>query len=539
MTDQTKPLPPPGRRPANLQAPDPAPVVAPVNADRARVLDTLLAQNTLAGAPPAAPAPPSPTEIAANVAKLFADCKHLYVDDGICTNCGEAIAPAPLVLPAGAPSLTTLEVLDELDAEDAARRAEPLYSAILGTAGTGKTYQAREAARLRSDVILCATTGIAAINIGGRTLNSLLWYYDTDQLRINYEIGKLNGALRNIADSGFRRLFIDEISMMDGKQLDILCLALDGINESRAKRDEEPLGLTLIGDFAQLPPVKAPFVFEQPTWKRFEDHLTVLTEPRRQADPAFVRALQAIRRGDRLAAMAYFAPRIQSAEIRNFDGSTILAKNDEVERFNKLRLLDLKTAEHHFPAKKHAQQDGAWKNIPDVLTLKPGALVMILANKRDKETGEMLYANGSLAHYEDKVSLAVTTEDGEDTGERMVGAVVTLVDTGARVTVPYILREKTEVTGSKGVKAERETVLGSIEYLPLRVAYATTVHKSQGLSLDKVQLNVHSQFWTQPGMLYVALSRARTPEGLHIVAPGGAKQFEARITVNEKIRRWL
>jgi hypothetical protein len=405
---------------------------------------------------------------------------------------------------------------------------DPLWAAIMGTAGTGKTTLARLDADTCDDVILCATTGIAAVNIGACTINSLLWYYDTADLRTQYEVGKLNVALRKIADSGFRRIYLDEVSMMDGRQLDILCLALDQLNETRAGRDEAPLGMTLIGDFAQLPPVNAPFVFERPAWKRFEAGMITLTEPRRQADASFVAALQAVRRGDIGHALAYFSTRIQPYEQRDFNGTTILAKNDEVDRYNAVRMLELTTPEHEYLAKRTGQGDPAWKHIPEKLILKPGALVMILANRREKVDGlephewPMIYANGDLGIYL-----------GQDGGGR---ARVEL-HRGGEVTVQSVTRQRTKATGNKGVKVAREDVLGSITYTPVRVAYASTCHRSQGLSLDNVQVMFHSHFWTQPSMLYVAMSRARTPEGLRLV--GNVKQFEKRIVVDPKIRRWL
>jgi ATP-dependent exoDNAse (exonuclease V) alpha subunit len=72
--------------------------------------------------------------------------------------------------------------------------------------------------------------------------------------------------------------------------------------------------------------------------------------------------------------------------------------------------------------------------------------------------------------------------------------------------------------------------------MPLRVAYGVTCHKTQGLSLDRVQVVYHSQFWSQVGMIYVALSRCRTPGGLRLV--GTADQLRARINTNPKLARW-
>jgi ATP-dependent exoDNAse (exonuclease V) alpha subunit len=87
-----------------------------------------------------------------------------------------------------------------------------------------------------------------------------------------------------------------------------------------------------------------------------------------------------------------------------------------------------------------------------------------------------------------------------------------------------------ELTKAKGV-------VGSVEYLPLRLAYASTIHKSQGLTLDNVQIDFRDRFFGNPGMMYVALSRCRTPEGLRLV--GSEEMMIKRTVVNQKVKRFL
>lgn len=398
--------------------------------------------------------------------------------------------------------------------------AEPTFMFLAGTAGTGKTTLARARAE-KGDAQLMATTGIAAVNLGGTTINSILRYYDTASLQTNFEFGRLNNILRNYAGSGFRRFIVDEVSMMDKDQLTLLVMAWDQINEWLEGQGKPPMGLTLVGDFAQLPPVKADFAFESPFWERFDGNTVTLTEPRRQADPEFVRALQAVRRGDK-SATDYFQPLIMKVEDREFQGTTILAKNDEVDRYNMVRLVNLRTPEEKFTSTRGGDAAPEWKNIPETLVLKPGCLVMILSNSFDEDRN-LIYANGDLGTYIGKVN------------DR--AAKVKLLRNGEEVYVYKITRERTTATGNKGVKADRVVKEGSIDYMPLRVAYATTVHKSQGLSMDNVQIMMNSQFWMSSGMAYVALSRARTPKGLRIVC--SVDQFRARIRVNPKLARWL
>lgn len=433
---------------------------------------------------------------------------------------------------------------------------DPLYRFIGGYAGTGKTYLVREEARRYDDIILCATSGIAAVNLGGTTINSLLWFYDLASLRTSYELGRLHAAIRRIADSRYTRIAIDECSMMDGAQLDILCMAFDEVNNARITQGKRPIGITLIADFLQLPPVgwgekklgydgkplpPIQFCFERPSWARFAENTTLLTIPRRQADAQFISALQAVRRGDALTAMEYFGSRLNPFEDPTFDGTTILAKNDEVDRYNRLRMMDLPGAPVTYTATRTGEQLGEWKNIPEALTLKKDALVMILVNKKllseddDPATVQMLYANGDLAYFIEPVDSPHITEEGKQATRR--GARLRLKRNNEEVVIYPILREKLVATGAAGVKAPRNEVKGNITYMPLRVAYATTVHKSQGLSLDNVQVMFGNHFFTHFSMLYVALSRARSIEGLRLV--GDLTSFVKRCKTNPAVARWL
>lgn len=409
---------------------------------------------------------------------------------------------------------------------------EPVFQFVCGTAGCGKTTLVRNRVAEYDDALLMATTGIAAVNLGEgvTTINSALMYFSTDDLRTAYEVGRLGAFLNRFYRSGYRRLIVDETSMLDAEQLTILVTAIESANEHYEQTGEPSMGLTLVGDFFQLPPVNAPFAFESPVWDRFEPNTLRLTKIWRQTDPAFLAALHAVRCGNKQVALDYFAPRLHRSQDGQWNGTTIFAKNDEVDRHNKLRMMQLLTPTETFAAKREGKQSGEWKQIPDRLELKPGCLVMILANRREKrlpgdDSGEpmpLIYANGDLARYVGKV---------DDHAAR-----VKLLRNDKEVTVVEAVKEKSSATGSKGVKAARTEVEGSVKYMPLRVGYATTCHKSQSFSLDRVQVIYHSAFWQQPGLLYVALSRCRTPDGLHLV--GTEQQFAARVTVNPKVTRW-
>lgn len=432
-------------------------------------------------------------------------------------------------------------------------------SFLCGSAGTGKTFMARGIHAQEKGCIIAATTGIASVNLGeGTTINALLGYFDTASLRESYTSGFLSARLGKLWRSGVRRVLLDEVSMMDGEQLTIISRALDElagrgyvmdaqiedeIEESGEVENGDPIKLTLIGDFAQLPPVKAPFAFESPEWPSYVAHTHTLTKIHRQADVDFIGALQAARRGDSDGVIHYFRQRLVSATQQNFDGVTIMATNEAVDRYNRLRMDAVPAAPTEFLSQRWGVTRGDWKNIPEKLTLKVGALVMILANERtppidgDPTSSRLIYANGDLG------TIAAIDPDAAK-------VFVTLKRNGRTEEIQWVCRQNTlplEPGDRKRMVAEgnahliiperKAKVVGEVVYLPLRVAYASTVHKSQGLSLDTVQVTLREHFFKTPGMLYVALSRARTSQGLRLV--GTIDGLRERCTVHAKVRPWL
>jgi hypothetical protein len=468
------------------------------------------------------------------------------------------------------------------------------YEYLCGTAGTGKTWLGKALAARERGVELAATTGIAAVNLGeGTTINALLRYFDTASLRDAYTHGVLHAVIRRLRRTGMTRIVLDEVSMLSGQQLTILARAVDEVNTQElakgigdsdfddaeaaemeaAEPTAAPLGLTLIGDFGQLPPVpdedertgkKIPvqFAFESPEWGRFAAHVTKLEKIWRQDNIDFVRALHAVRRGDVATALAFFTPdRFSATTDDKYEGSTVLAKNDAVDRYNMLRMDELAGARVEYETVRKGKQRGDWKLIPNILALKEGALVMLLANRREYEDendsrGTIIYANGDLATL-------------EGPAENAGGWYVTLHRNKEQVVVYPIVRENTiplepgrlkeiklEIAASLGgstpddvdpyefqnrlkqrVTDNKREIVGTVLYMPMRAAYGCTVHKTQGLTLDKVQVNIRDPFFRHPGMLFVALSRCRTIEGLRIV--GDQRGFIERCTVEARVRPWL
>jgi len=170
--------------------------------------------------------------------------------------------------------------------------------------------------------------------------------------------------------------------------------------------------------------------------------------------------------------------------------------------------------------------------IPKELKLKIGALVMILANERNEER-RLIYVNGDLGTIVDAEESSAWVE------LQRTGEVVRVVPVTRQVKIPCDSARRKELREKgEGDKIDGKwEIVGAITYLPLRVAYASTTHKSQGLSLDRVQINVRDPFFKSPGMMYVALSRARTAAGLRLV--GSPKAIIERCTVDPRTRCWL
>jgi hypothetical protein len=421
----------------------------------------------------------------------------------------------------------------------------PTYTYLAGAAGSGKTYKTREWAAQEKGLLLCATTGIAAINAGGETINSVLGYFDTDSMRQKYQDGFLSARLGRLWKVGVRRLVLDEVSMLDADQLTYLVKAIEEVNGrgyviskwvDDGETPQPAMGLTLVGDFLQLAPVKAEYAFTSPEWRPFAESLITLTEIRRQADADFIQMLRAARAAQGEQVADYFVSRglIEQETDNHFEGPTIVARNEHVDRHNYLRMAAVQGKEVRFDSSRWGKQRGEWTSqVPPELVLKIGALVMILNNYRDPDTGQLVYVNGDLG----------TLVDATDTT-----AWVQLQRTGGAVEVSRVRRElkipadgarrKELLAKGEGDKVDGKwEIVGDVVYMPLRVAYASTVHKSQGLSLDKVQVNIRDAFFGTPGMLYVALSRARTAEGLRLV--GSPKVLIERCVSDPKLRAWL
>lgn len=494
----------------------------------------------------------------------------------------QAPAPAPTIAEPG---------------DDPALIGTRLTEDVSGPAGSGKTYQLRELAKRvpAGSLLIAATTGIAAVNAGGgdfdtTTINSIGKYFDTDDLREKFLHGRLMSLVNKYRRAGVTRLVIDEKSMLHPDQLTYWVRAIREANDPtqeqmQAMSGEDvsgyknlpDLALTLVGDFAQLAPIppldpKDPkkrkrlavaYAFDSPEWHAFAENRTRLTKIWRQDDRAFIDGLQAIRRGDVAAALTFFTPdRFSKSSDDDFVGTTIFATNVEADRYNQIRLDRLQTPVVTARTLRWGEERLDWKNIPDEFHAKVGATVMLLSNERevgfrdrngDWHDGEIIYANGDLATIIDvdpptnqdglspeNVNLLTTwrvrlARNGRETHVSRVRRKYFVPLEAGRLTA---LKEQYPNTWTDYLSDDRKKeMIGWVDYLPMRVAYACTTHKTQGLTLDDVQVDIGAHFFKKPAMLYVALSRARTAGRLRIV--GDQQTFAQRCVVDPRIGPWL
>ena len=372
---------------------------------------------------------------------------------------------------------------------------------LTGPAGTGKSTLLRnEIDADADDVAITASTGIAALNIGGSTLHRWSGMMlgpkrgedPRDHLRelMRDKRQSVRAGMDRIRNC--RLLVLDEVSMLSGITLeffDLLCRTV--------RRDDAPFGgiqVIATGDYLQLPPVRInpsepyDWAFQTKAWQRSNFAVIHLTKVHRQDEPQFLAALGEFRQG-RLNAenSALLASRV--VHFPNADTPRLFTHNTQVDKWNAYRLSCIDTSETVYQARTNGpdhQIQFLRNNLltPEHLVLKPGARVMFTVNKPD-----LGFVNGQ-------------------TGTVILcGREEVLVDcNGLPIRVaPYEWRFDS-----------RDKHSATFVQIPLRLAFSLTIHKAQGLTLDSAYIDVRAA--REPGQAYVALSRVRTLAGLNLKA---------------------
>ncbi|NWT97294.1 PIF1 helicase, partial [Urocynchramus pylzowi] len=411
--------------------------------------------------------------------------------------------PCPHSAPAAVPQVPRAERRPpaRLSAEQeavlgAVRSGKSIF--FTGSAGTGKSFLLKRIVGSLPPNITYATasTGVAACHIGGTTLHAFAG--------IGSGKAPLEQCIQLAERPGVRQhwlacqhLIIDEISMVDGKFFD----KLEAVARAVRKRDEPFGGIQLIicGDFLQLPPVckaneETKFCFQAKSWRKCIHINMELTEVRRQTDKTFVSLLSAIRLGrcTEEVTRQLMQTAAHKSERDGILATRLCTHKDDVEITNERRLQQLPGEVHVFEA---LDSDPMLVKLIDAqcpvggrVELKLGAQVM-LAKNLDVSQGLVNGARGVVVGFESE-------QKGLPKVRFLCGV------------TQLIKMEKWVIKGPSGVHLSRQQ-------LPLKLAWAISIHKSQGMSLDCVEISLARVF--ESGQAYVALSRARSLAGLRVL----------------------
>jgi len=389
---------------------------------------------------------------------------------------------------------------------------------LTGKAGTGKTTFLNDfVKKTKKKHIVIAPTGIAAINAGGVTIHSM---FGLPLRTFLPTTERIDGSLaNNIADLmphfKYRKdklkllreieiIIIDEVSMLRADVLDMMDFSLRFV-----RRNNQRFGgvqMLFIGDLYQLPPVvrdehilkmyyQSPFFFDSLAIKEIPLITIELTKVYRQSDQEFLEILNAIRDGD-IANIDFehlnerYDPDFETGQ----DSYVYLCSHNKMaDEINQKKLAEIKVDPSTYEAKLFGEfKENQFPN-DQFLELKMGAQIMFI---RNDISPEKKYFNGKLGEIvgldENEIRVALEGSEREIVVKREVWE-----------------QKKYFLDTDKNIKEE---VLGSFEQFPIKLAWAVTIHKSQGLTFDKVIIDAGKSFTA--GQVYVALSRCRTLEGI-------------------------
>lgn len=369
---------------------------------------------------------------------------------------------------------------------------------LTGAAGSGKTYALNEfithAKKQGKHVSVTATTGLAATHLNGTTIHAWSGMGIHDELPNSF-FEHLSKARRETIEKT-DVLIIDEISMLHDYRLDMV----DHIAK-KVRGSDAPFGgiqVVLCGDFFQLPPInradgkQGGFVVASRAWQELDPSICYLSEQHRQDDDAFLEILNALRAGDiRRRHAEALLDRIGAELPSNNAVTELYVTNLNVDTINESRLAGIDGETHTYRMSTTGKENyvETLKRsclAPETLVLKKGALVMCIRNSPDKK-----FANGSLGVVVDF--------------EPLLGYPIVQLRSGKEVTVGLETWELRDGTRKRA----------GITQIPLRLAWAITVHKSQGMTLDAARIDLRKAF--VEGMGYVALSRVKRLDSLSLL----------------------
>lgn len=396
---------------------------------------------------------------------------------------------------------------------------------LTGKAGTGKTTFLKNLKdTCEKKYVVVAPTGIAAINAGGVTINSFfqlppepylpdfpefMTAYDTKDHR---KMQRFKWGLMKALEL----LVIDEISMVRADMMDAISDTL-----KKARHSDEPFGgvqLLMIGDIYQLPPVvtekesryintvyKSPFFFSSRVFKEMfiKDKIVSieLQKVYRQENLDFVKVLNKFRDNTvDIDALRTINSRINQPDSQAI---TLCTHNYQANEINETQMAQLPGKIRVFDARVEGNFPVNLFPIDAQLPMKVGERVMFIKNNKGDEATS--YYNGMLGTIEEFIDMADST------------TIRVKTDEGKTLEVGRACWSNVKYRHAEDTDDIEQVVEGMFEQYPLKPAWAVTIHKAQGLTFDKVNIDAAKAFAF--GQVYVALSRCRSLEGLHLVSP--------------------